>query len=225
MTVQHITQYVTWIGYFAALIGVAMFAVATMIPLRILGLVHNAASIVFGLLAGIYPTVVQHMILLPLNGYRLYQMTQLIKNVKAAASGDHSMEWIKPFTTKRVFSAGTTLFEKGDEADRMYFILNGRLHLPEIDTDILPGVLVGELGMISPGSKRTRTIVCAEDCELLELTYSRIEELYFQNPSFGFYFLRLASERLFDNIERLEKELAESRAEVVRLRLRSRAAE
>ncbi|MGC1900693.1 MAG: Crp/Fnr family transcriptional regulator, partial [Pseudolabrys sp.] len=32
-------------------------------------------------------------------------------------------------------------------------------------------------------------------------------ELYFQNPQFGFYFLRLTTERLFDNISRLEKEL------------------
>jgi CRP/FNR family cyclic AMP-dependent transcriptional regulator len=32
--------------------------------------------------------------------------------------------------------------------------------------------------------------------------------LYFQNPQFGFYFLRLTTERLFENIGRLEKELA-----------------
>jgi hypothetical protein len=35
-----------------------------------------------------------------------------------------------------------------------------------------------------------------------------VKELYFQNPQFGFYFLRLTSERLFDNIARLEQELA-----------------
>ena len=33
-----------------------------------------------------------------------------------------------------------------------------------------------------------------------------------QNPEFGFYFLRLASARLFDNIDKLEKRLAQYEA-------------
>lgn len=211
------TSVIEWIGYFAAASGVAMFAMATMIPLRITGLVHNVASITFGLLAGVYPTVVQHTILLPLNAWRLYQMTRLIKNVKAAVAGDHSMDWIRPFTTKRSFKAGETLVEKGAKADRMYFLVRGKLTIPEIGAELKPGVVVGELGMLSPDAKRTRTIICAEDCELLELSYQRIEELYYQNPTFGFYFLRLASDRLFDNIARLESELTEARAEIARL--------
>src|SRR5262249_40565718 len=103
-------------------------------------------------------------------------------------------------------------------ADRMYFLVKGRLEIPEINAELHPGVVVGELGMLSPDTKRTRTIVCAEDCEVLELSYSRIEELYYQNPTFGFYFLRLTSDRLFDNGARLEKELAEARAEIARLK-------
>jgi CRP/FNR family transcriptional regulator, cyclic AMP receptor protein len=43
---------------------------------------------------------------------------------------------------------------------------------------------------------------------VLTATYQQVKELYFQNPQFGFYFLRLTTERLFDNIGRLEKELA-----------------
>jgi len=43
---------------------------------------------------------------------------------------------------------------------------------------------------------------------VLTATYQQVKELYFQNPQFGFYFLRLTTERLFENIGRLEKELA-----------------
>jgi hypothetical protein len=207
------------IGYTAAGLGVATFVMATMIPLRLTGIASNAVSIIFGLLTGVYPMVVQHTILLPLNGYRLWQMTKLIKSVKAAATGDHNMEWLKPFTTRRSFKAGDTVFEKGAEADRMYFVVSGRLRLPEIDVDIRPGAVVGELGMLAPDGKRTRTVVCAENCEVLEIFYVKIEELYYQNPTFGFYFLRVASERLFDNIARLERELAASKAEVARLKV------
>jgi CRP/FNR family transcriptional regulator, cyclic AMP receptor protein len=205
------------IGYSAAALGIATFVMATMIPLRLTGIAHNAVSITFGLLTGIYPMVVQHLILLPLNGYRLYQMAKLIKNVKAAAADSHTMDWLKPFTTRRSFKAGETILEKGADADRMYFVVSGKLRLPEIGVEILPGALVGELGMLAPDGKRTQTVVCAENCDALEITYVRIEELYYQNPTFGFYFLRVASERLFDNIARLERELAATKAEVARL--------
>jgi len=41
-----------------------------------------------------------------------------------------------------------------------------------------------------------------------------VQELYFQNPDFGFYFLRLATGRLFQNLETLQKQLADARAEI-----------
>lgn len=49
------------------------------------------------------------------------------------------------------------------------------------------------------------------------MPYERFEELYFQNPQFGLAFLKLTSQRLFQNIARLEAELAERTAEVRRL--------
>ena len=39
---------------------------------------------------------------------------------------------------------------------------------------------------------------------MLTITYDRLLELYFQNPEFGYYFLRLTTERLMQNIARLE---------------------
>jgi len=50
------------------------------------------------------------------------------------------------------------------------------------------------------------------------ISYEKIEELYYQNPKFGFYFLRLSTARLFDNIKRLESALHERDEEVVSLR-------
>ena len=50
------------------------------------------------------------------------------------------------------------------------------------------------------------------------LPYERFEELYVQNPQFGLAFLKLTSQRLFQNIARLEQELADRTKEVHRLR-------
>ena len=66
--------------------------------------------------------------------------------------------------------------------------------------------------MLSPNNKRTGTLECIESGLILSVTYRQVEELYVQNPAFGFYFLRLVSARLFENITALEQRLAQQQA-------------
>jgi len=197
------------IGYLGAAVVICTYSMKTMVPLRIFGMTSNVVLITYGFLGGAYPTLVLHLILLPLNARRLYEMLQLIKRVKSATGGDLSMDWLKPFMSKRPVKAGEVLFEKGHDAEEMFFVVSGRLRLHQIGVDVLPGAVVGEMGLLTHNRKRTQTLECVEDGLVLRISYDKIEELYFQNPTFGFYFLRLTSARLFENIGKLEQTLAE----------------
>jgi hypothetical protein len=210
-------NYVQMIGFVAVGLVIATLSMRTMVPLRVIGMTSNVAFITYGLLAGSLPTVVLHSVLFPLNVYRFREMLGLIAQVKAASRGDLSMDWLMPFMSKRAVAAGEVLFRKGDEATHMYYVVSGRLHLQEIDIDVMPGMLVGELGMLSPSRARTQTLVCAEGGLLMQISYNKVEELYFQNPKFGFHFLYLSTGRLFDNIVKLEEKLAERDRELMRL--------
>ncbi|MBV9262312.1 MAG: hypothetical protein JO205_13185 [Pseudolabrys sp.] len=59
----------------------------------------------------------------------------------------------------------------------MYLLVSGRLHLLEINVDVEPGILVGELGMLAPGGLRMQTLQVSEDSIMLEMTYDSIEQL------------------------------------------------
>ncbi|HEY0107185.1 MAG TPA: cyclic nucleotide-binding domain-containing protein [Rhizomicrobium sp.] len=212
------------IGYGSAALGILMLVMQTMIPLRVTGVAHNVAQICFGLLTGIYPIVIQHVILLPINLRRLFQMMGLIRQVKQAAnSGSQNMDWLKPFMDSVSVRRGEVLFRKGDKADRMFYVLGGRIEVADIGVQIAEGGVVGELGMLSPGQTRTHTVSCIEDASLLVMPYRRIEQLYFQNPTFGFYFLKLSTARLFENIVQLEGQLAHGNREIARLRAQTSA--
>ena len=211
-------NYVTVIGFLAAGLVIATLSMRTMIPLRMVGIASNVAFISYGLLFGSVPTVMLHGILFPLNIYRLREMYILIRQVEAASKGDMSLDWLKPFMTERAITAGETLFRKGDQADHLYFVVTGKLRLEEINVALAPGAVVGELGMLAPNRERTQTLACVENGSVLEISYDRIEQLYYQNPKFGFFFLRLSTARLFENIGRLERSLAERDAEILRLR-------
>ncbi len=214
-------DFVTLIGFVAAGLVIATLSMRTMVPLRMIGIASNVAFVTYGYYIGSLPTVVLHSVLFPLNVYRLHEMLKLVREVKAASRGDYSMDWLKPFMTKRAMQAGEHLFRKGDSADEMYFLLNGKLHLEELDIELQPGAIVGELGFLAPDGTRTQSLRCSETGSILTISYERIEELYYQNPTFGFYFLRLASSRLFENIGRLEQTISERNAELDRLRSHS----
>ncbi len=199
-------------GYIAAALVFITFWMKTMVPLRVLGIMSNVFFIAYGYLALAYPPLFLHILLLPLNVFRLREMMRLTSQVKKAAGGDVDMSWLKQFASSRKMGTDDVLFSKGEQADRLYFVVSGSCMLLESGIDIGPGAVVGELAMLSPDKKRTQSLVCRHAGELLEITYSQIKQLYFQNPTFGFYFLQLTTRRLFENIVHLEDELGRLRA-------------
>lgn len=82
----------------------------------------------------------------------------------------------------------------------------------EIGVELPPGRLMGELGFLTPNQRRTATVECIEDGQVMAITYERLLEIYFQNPQFGHYFLVLTSQRLLENISRLDGIIAQERA-------------
>jgi hypothetical protein len=196
----------------ASLFIVATASTKTMVPLRVLAIATNCAlSAYFAVTHAWLPLLLQAFAL-PLNGWRLYQMVVLIKNVREAIRGKPSLEWLMPFMSKRQFRKGDLLFAKGEAASEMFYTMTGRYVLVELGIEIQPGHVVGELAMLAPDNRRTATLECLEAGDVLSITYEQVEELYYQNPTFGFYFLRLATARLFDNVSRMESELGQRHA-------------
>ena len=202
------------LGLIGGIFYVASVTLRTMIPLRIAAIISNILFMGYGLLAKALPTFFMYAVLLPINCFRLYQIQQLVKRVKIASQGDLDMEWLKPFMTKKNFKAGDILFYKGDVANAMYYTVTGKFLVKEFNVELPPGRVMGELGFLAPDNKRTATVECIEDGQVLFIIYDKVRELYFQDPDFGFYFLKLTSERLLQNISRLEGELESQKARV-----------
>jgi hypothetical protein len=207
-------MHMTWVealGWVAAVLAIAGSAMKTIIPLRCIGIVTNLVSLTYASYMGLYPSMAVNMILLPLNGVRLFEMLRLIRKVRIASKSDLSMEWLKPFMARRAVKAGEVLFAKGDAANCMFFTLSGKFRLKELGIDLPQGQVVGEMGFLSPDNRRSQTLECMADGDVLSINYDEVRQLYFQNPEFGFYFLRLTSERLFENLGKLEAEVARLR--------------
>jgi CRP-like cAMP-binding protein len=192
-----------------AIFFVATLLMQTMVPLRVANMAGCALFATAGALSGNVANFLLYLLLLPINAVRLRQLLKLVKKARNATQGDMSMEWLKPFMTERRYRRGDRLFRKGDAAAEMLLTVTGKFLVKEIGVEHPPGSIIGELGFLTPNNRRTMTIECIEDGQVLTITYERLLEIYFQNPQFGYYFLVLTSKRLQENISRLEATLAQ----------------
>nr|WP_245350718.1 cyclic nucleotide-binding domain-containing protein [Bradyrhizobium sp. UFLA03-84] len=201
-----------------ALVGATFFVATlltqTMVPLRVANMIGCVFFAIFGALTGAITTFLLYLLMVPINAYRLHQMLALVKKARTATQGDMSMEWLKPFMSQRKYRKGDTLMKKGDAANEMLLTVTGKFRVVEINVDVPPGRLMGELGFLTPDNRRTATIECIEDGHVLAITYEKLLEIYFQNPQFGYYFLVLTSQRLLENLARAEAIIAQNKIAV-----------
>ncbi len=201
--------WVELIGYAAAAVMLIATFRATIIPLRTVSLLGNAIFLVFGLLIGLWPLVLAHALMLPVNLWRLVEMRRLVRAIRAEHEGEaYGMEALLPYMRMSRVPEGTVLFRKGDKADGMYLIGTGTVRLVEIDHALSDGAMVGEIAFFTPERARTVTAVAASDCALYALSNEAMLQLYYQNPKFGLYLMRVIAERLQRNWDQAEARAA-----------------
>jgi hypothetical protein len=188
------------VGYLASALVFATFCMTSMIPLRIAAIGSNVAFIVYAAALGpLYPVLILHAILLPINVWRTVEMLRLIQRVKHAAKGELSAEWLKPFMREARYKAGHVLFRRGDHGDVVYIILGGHVEIEELAHIAGAGDVVGEIALFADAHRRTQTARCLSDVELLAIGEKDLARLCFQKPAASFFLLRLITNRLAAN--------------------------
>ena len=200
MTSSLAIKWVDAAGYLASLLVFATFCMRTMIALRVAAIGSNVCFIGFGVAAHVYPVLLLHIVLLPLNTVRTVEMLRLTRRIEVAAKGDLSFDPLRPFMKVECYSSGHILFCKGDFADRMFVISAGRLLVEEVDIELGQGDVVGEIGVFSSEQARTSTVRCLSDVELFSIAKEHLAEICFQNPAISFYLLSLITNRLLTDM-------------------------
>jgi CRP/FNR family cyclic AMP-dependent transcriptional regulator len=184
----------------------------TMLPLRWLTVGSGAAMLVFGVLQPSITTLLLEVALLPINVYRAIEVTRLTRRVtRAQGDAELSALWLKPYMKPRRLKAGQVLFSKGEPAHSLYLLVDGAMELADVGVRLEVGRIFGEIGLFSRDRRRTQTLRCVSDCDVLEIHERTVKQLYFQNPAFGFHLVELLVGRLGADIERAQALLSARR--------------
>lgn len=186
-------------GWLSAVLVFSSFFMKTIVPLRMVAICSNIAFITYALLGlkygvfgRVYPILVLHASLLPLNIVRLRQLKELQRSVREA-SEDETVRSLVPYMDAETHAAGEVLFRKGDPANRLYVIQHGHVRFPEIGKVVSDGQVFGEVGLFAPHNVRTLSATCHDDCRLYTIKRDKVLELYYQDPRFGFFLIRLVA--------------------------------
>jgi hypothetical protein len=184
------------LGYFGGLLVFSTFYLKTMVRLRLVAIASNFIFVAYGLMGNLVPILVLHLLLLPLNIWRLVEIKQLIRKVRASEqTGTAAPELIMPYMQQLTRKSGEQLFAKGERADCVYYVVKGSARLMEKSIVVPRGQMIGIIGIFSREHRRTDTAVCLSDVELGMITKDKILELFHQSPDFGAFLIRLVARR------------------------------
>lgn len=206
------------LGSVAAALALATVLMRAPIRLRQLAIASFALFIVYAVWTQAWPIAVYFAILLAINVWRLHELRILTTKVQSALTGDLSMEWLRPFMTPRKFVAGEYIFRKGDPQTDVLYIVSGTVRLPEIEVTVNQGELLGEMAIFSPTMERSLSAVCVTDVESLHMPTDSVLKLYYQNPEFGLYLVRLITRRLLQDTHLLGSMINERTTQLEKLK-------
>jgi len=203
------SQYVAYgFGFLGAALMLASYMMKAMMPLRIAALAACVCLVAYGAVMQALPTLLLYAALIPINIKKMVQLRKLIRDVAQAKSDSPVSEWLLPHMTRRTARAGELLWRQGDPANEMIYLKDGRLRLVEHDEEVVPGALLGEIGLFAPDNRRTLSVRCETDCVIYGLSAEAMQMLYFQSPKLGYHVVRLIVARLMHDAQ-----LARARAE------------
>ena len=79
-------SWIDFVGYLAALTVLATFCMDTIVPLRGLAIASNVLFILYGIAGHLYPVLLLHSVLLPVNVAKIVQLRLQARRVKAIAT-------------------------------------------------------------------------------------------------------------------------------------------
>lgn len=97
--------------------------------------------------------------------------------------------WLQPFLSfchRRRYPKGTEIVRQGDPAEVLYYLIEGSVAALMEDNDgheiilayLNKGDYIGEMGLFFPEPRRSVMIRSRTDCQVAEITYKRLEQLF-----------------------------------------------
>jgi sigma-B regulation protein RsbU (phosphoserine phosphatase) len=121
---------------------------------------------------------------------------------KAAVAVDESgFEWPLSFMRREQFKKGQYLFKAGDPAEKLFFIAQGSIRLPELDQVMKTGQVLGEVGIFSPNRCRSASALAEEDADTYTMGREEVCRLMSRDPGLATSLIEVMLKRMLGQLK------------------------
>jgi hypothetical protein len=182
------------LGWVAAALVFSSFYLKTMTSLRLVAVCSNVAFIAYALSVGATPILVLHLLLLPLNIFRLAQNFYLKNRVRNAVASNAGSLLILPYMNRVSLPAGSILYTKGCPSDQIFYIVEGMVELVEQGEKRGHGELLGLMGVFALGGIRLDTAISSTPVQLGVLSLAEVERALMHDHALNRFLLKTLAE-------------------------------
>jgi hypothetical protein len=194
-----------WTGYIAAALVFLTFYMRTMQKLRLMAIASNVGFLIYAIPLHLWPIVILHGLLLPLNIVRLIQLRRTLAHIRSARAQDLDISKLLPNLSHEDHARGAVLFRRGEASDGAYYIGSGEIEIPELGIRRQAGQFIGEVGVFSSAGARTASAVCASAVRVYRISDSDLAAAFHRDPALAFALVRLVTDRLGETTGRAAK--------------------
>lgn len=122
--------------------------------------------------------------------------------------------WPLAFMRREQFRKGDFLFKAGDPAEKLYYIADGSILLPELGRSVGAGQVLGEVGIFSPNRSRSASAVAEVDVDTYAMGREEVRQLMSRDPGLATNLIEVVLKRVMGQLkteiearERLNAEL------------------
>jgi sigma-B regulation protein RsbU (phosphoserine phosphatase) len=119
----------------------------------------------------------------------------------ALAVDESGFEWPLAFMHHEQFKKGEYLFRAGDPAEKLFFIAQGSIRLPELDRVMKAGHVLGEVGIFSPNRSRSASALAEEDVDTYTMGREEVSRLMSRDPGLATTLIEVVLKRMLGQLK------------------------
>jgi len=152
------------------------FYLQTITSLKLVAILSNMAFIAYAILISATPILVLHLLLLPLNLFRLFQIFHPNHQVQKSPLDPAELSLLVPFMQPVWMREGEHLFRQGEKADEIFLVLNGEVKLVKANTSLGKDQLLGVMVHFTQQVRRIDSAICMTAVEVASITRDKLRQ-------------------------------------------------
>lgn len=139
-----------------------------------------------------------------INLFRIFEIQNTSRRIRHIRHYGYDVADLRKYMKPVAFSAGETIFDKGEPADRLYLVDDGTVVIDN-GAKIEKDGLLGEVGLFTRSATRSMGARAQTDVRMRMLDADDVSKLCLNDPEFAYALAQIMATRMSENLQKAQQ--------------------